>query len=77
MKKDFLLAVLFCLGFFVILGKAGTSEYNEEMVMSMNQTVVRMICEKIGNSDNGAILKEYQLHKGYYDSITHILSSFD
>lgn len=58
----------FCF-FIFMLGMAGRSDYNEEIIYTMPQDAYEDICVKLGDCSDQEIVNEYMSNKQYYDNL--------
>lgn len=56
--------------FLVAFGIAGRFDYQEEVISSINNEAYAEIVEKVGNNAED-IIREYKLHREYYDSLSY------
>ena len=60
------------LAFLIVLGFAGRTDYDEEVLTNMPQDAYEAIVLKLGDGASGhQIVKEYNSDREYYDSLSN------
>jgi hypothetical protein len=66
--KKVVAGIIGILGFLYILGVAGSYDFADEVVYSMDDQVYELIIKKIGKTSNKDVANEYLENREYYDS---------
>lgn len=69
LSKQIIVSLLAIFGFLYLMGIAGSYDYADEVVYSMDDEVYYTITKKIGKASNKEVVAEYEKNKQYYDSI--------
>lgn len=69
-KQTAMFAIGF-IGFLSLLGIAGKSDYNQEVIYNMTETAYNVIVDSLGEGcSDTQIVKTYLSNKEYYDSLS-------
>lgn len=71
LSRQIIVALLSIFGFLFVMGIAGSYDYADEVVYSMDDVVYYTITEKIGKVSNKEVVAEYEANKEYYDSLKY------
>jgi hypothetical protein len=69
LSRQIIVALLAISGFLYLMGIAGSYDYADEVVYSMDDVVYYTITQKIGKASNKEIVAEYEANKQYYDNL--------
>lgn len=71
LSRQIIVSVLAIIGFLYVMGIAGSYDYADEVVSSMDEVVYHSITSKIGKASNKEVVAEYEKNKAYYDSLKY------
>ena len=69
LSRQIIVALAAIFGFLYLMGIAGSYDYADEVVYSMDDVIYNSITQKIGNASNKEVVAEYEKNKEYYDSL--------
>ena len=71
LSRQIIVALLAIFGFLYLMGVAGSYDYADEVVYTMDDEVYYSITQKIGKTSNKEVVAEYEKNREYYDSLKY------